>query len=604
MTPQELVQKIVEFAREGKTGNRYETPWTLLPDDCKFRQNGNGNNDTLIKAEWNHPDIIEEDIQGAFVCLERIIESEPEAVANGFKKLIDVVLTQSVCDRTVTDELLSNYEHFCKTIVRNLAVEGGQYVDEQDFKPLLEYIYKDNPYQSIKHRRNWQNSHQTHIQNMRIVGEAKSHDAQLGFLNDENHNHHFLQFELTALVLLVFDLSKGQGLRFRGQNPPPEDDSVPETDTTGSNEQASLEQKAYDKYFEAIYTFAIKGTTGDKRNQPWSLLPPKTTYFATWDNSSTITSNEIDNAFWKTVEIISNKQGVVADGFKGLLDFLVNQTECDSITTSGCLNNYEKFCKAIVEEYTVAGKKHISKLNLEQLLSQAYEGNPYQSVIEAGKWNNRHQTHVQNIRKVRNQVPHNNCAQFLGDQANNHKFLQQELIALVLLTFDLSKGSGVKLHKVSRLLEKLKKILEKLKKISRRTWTMAGVAAVVILVLSTIVPVMMSGNEVNVEQTEYNSQVAIGQAIEKLEGYYYLQEYNGDTPIGSIRTCQVKKFEGNTARILITSDYAPVVYEFTYNEDGTLYSSDMGSGKMTYDKQLDEIVLTFKKDDTTWKFTN
>lgn len=605
MTKEELVKKICEFAREGKTGNRDETPWALLPDDCKFRQNGNGNNDALIMAEWNHPDIIAEDIQGAFVCLERIIESEPEAVANGFKKLIDVILTQSVCDRTVTvtDELLSNYEHFCKTIVRNLAVEGGQYVEQQDFKRLLKYIYKDNPYQTIKQGRNWHNSHQTHIQNMRIVGNAKSHDAQLGFLNNENNNYDFLQFELTALVLLVFDLSKGQDLRFRGQNPPPEDAPGPNPDPTEPEGHASLEQQAHDKYIEAIYTFAISGTTGDRHNQPWSLLPPKTTHYATWDNSSTITPNEIDKAFWKTVKIISKKRGVIADEFKKLLEILVNQTECDSTTTSGCLGNYEKFCKAIVEKNTVAGLEHISRLNLDQLLNQAYEGNPYQSVKKAGKWTNRHQTHIHNIRKVRNQVPHNDRTQFLRDYTNNHRFLQQLLIALVLFTFDLSKGSGVKLHKVSGLLEKLKKILEKLKTINRKTWIIITSVAVAILAIAIAVPIMIPDKKAVEEPVVQNSREHILEAIAGLEGYYYLQETNEGKLIGTIRTCQVKKFDGNTARILITSDYDPEVYEFTYSEDGTLYSQEMGSGNMTYKKKLEKIVLTFKKGDTTWKFS-
>lgn len=139
-----------------------------------------------------------------------------------------------------------------------------------------------------------------------------------------------------------------------------------------------------------------------------------------------------------------------------------------------------------------------------------------------------------------------------------------------------------------------------IKTISGKICITIAVVAVMIYALAGFISM---DNNVTKDQVEQTSHESILEGLEKMEGYYYLCEKNNGKQIGTIRTCQVKKFEGNTVRILITSDYDPEVYEFTYSEDGTLYSQEMGSGNMTYKKKLEKIVLTFKKGDTTWKFS-
>lgn len=342
---------------------------------------------------------------------------------------------------------------------------------------------------------------------------------------------------------------------------------------------------------------------------------PDIIVYAEWKHPD-IKEEDIQHAFKSLAEIIEREhkeKGVITKNYQRLITVVTTQSECDSTVTSELLSNYEQFCRTIVKQYTVEGAQYVKKHKFWYLLNHAYQGNPYQSVKQDGEWHNSHQTHVQNMRIVRNARTHDQNLKFLADENNNYHFLLLELEALVLLNFDLSKGKGLKYNEpedgptkpdevigVEPKPKKPKKPLDELKTFCSKNWKMIAAAAAVMLLLVIAVPAMLPGNGTKKEQAVQTSPTM----MPSLEGFYYLKVTNGDTQEGTLRTCQVREYGNNTARVLVTSDYDPEVYEFTYSDDGTLYSRDMGSGKMTYNKRLDRIVLTFKKDDTTWEFTN
>lgn len=97
--------------------------------------------------------------------------------------------------------------------------------------------------------------------------------------------------------------------------------------------------------------------------------------------------------------------------------------------------------------------------------------------------------------------------------------------------------------------------------------------------------------------------MGIVKAIDKIEGNYTLREKNGSTSINGIRTAAIKKVSDTEARILVTSEYGPEFYDFTFTSDGKIQSEKLGTGEISYNDRLDKITITFKEGERICEFT-
>lgn len=231
---------------------------------------------------------------------------------------------------------------------------------------------------------------------------------------------------------------------------------------------ATIQELACAKYLDEIFQFAknpqtkekwIEGSWKDVRNRkmPWIQIPNTPLGYPNWNYSDIdiIKKSDIYNAFWRLVWIIEYKGNddnnySISDSFEHLLNCIVLKEECNSVDMRYCLGSYEFFCRAIMQCY---GKYHVDNPRdekkaptAEEYENNAYSGNPYANETytdENGKTHtlNNHQAHVANMRKVRNNLTHNDLS-FLRDKKANREFLKYELFALVLLTFDLMNGES------------------------------------------------------------------------------------------------------------------------------------------------------------------
>lgn len=117
---------------------------------------------------------------------------------------------------------------------------------------------------------------------------------------------------------------------------------------------------------------------------------------------------------------------------------------------------------------------------------------------------------------------------------------------------------------------------------------------------SLIINGISSGSNTNIQTID---NIGIAKAIDKIEGNYTLREKNGSTSINGIRTAAIKKMSDTEARILVTSEYGPDFYDFTFTSDGKIQSEKLGTGEIAYNERLDKITITFKEGERICEFT-
>lgn len=117
--------------------------------------------------------------------------------------------------------------------------------------------------------------------------------------------------------------------------------------------------------------------------------------------------------------------------------------------------------------------------------------------------------------------------------------------------------------------------------------------------------VITNGTTSSSTSTDIQTAVNVGitKAIHNLEGNYTLREKNGSTPVNGIHTAAIKKLSDSQARILVTSEYGPDFYDFTYTSDGKVQSKKMGTGEIIYNERLDKITIIFKQGERICEFT-
>lgn len=108
-----------------------------------------------------------------------------------------------------------------------------------------------------------------------------------------------------------------------------------------------------------------------------------------------------------------------------------------------------------------------------------------------------------------------------------------------------------------------------------------------------------SNNNGTVVQIEVN----VATAISRLEGNYTLREKNSGVSVNGIRTAAIKKTSESQARILVSTEYGPEFYDFTYSVNGSVESEQLGKGEITYNEKLEKITLTFKQGERICEFT-
>lgn len=140
---------------------------------------------------------------------------------------------------------------------------------------------------------------------------------------------------------------------------------------------------------------------------------------------------------------------------------------------------------------------------------------------------------------------------------------------------------------------------EKFKTPWYKKWYVWIWAAILTGLFVTIIPY---GEEKIVEGNTQKEQI-ITYALNNLEGNYTFREKNGSTLVNGIRTAAIKKTSESEARILVTSEYGPEFYDFTFIPDGKIQSEKLGAGEITYNERLDKITIIFKQGDKICEFT-
>ena len=98
------------------------------------------------------------------------------------------------------------------------------------------------------------------------------------------------------------------------------------------------------------------------------------------------------------------------------------------------------------------------------------------------------------------------------------------------------------------------------------------------------------------------TEMIVSTAISRLEGNYTLREKNAGVSVNGIRTAAIKKTSESQAKILVSTEYGPEFYDFTFSLNGSIESEQLGKGEITYNEKLDKITLTFKQGERICEF--
>ena len=99
------------------------------------------------------------------------------------------------------------------------------------------------------------------------------------------------------------------------------------------------------------------------------------------------------------------------------------------------------------------------------------------------------------------------------------------------------------------------------------------------------------------------TEMSVSTAISRIDGNYTLREKNAGVSVNGIRTAAIKKTSESQARILVSTEYGPEFYDFTFSVNGSIESEQLGKGEITYNEKLDKISLTFKQGERICEFT-
>lgn len=142
----------------------------------------------------------------------------------------------------------------------------------------------------------------------------------------------------------------------------------------------------------------------------------------------------------------------------------------------------------------------------------------------------------------------------------------------------------------------------------KRWYAWAGIAAVLASIWFFIAKPSdgTSGAEDSADaaaQVDPETAKAIATAIERIEGNYALRERVNGELVNGIRTCAIKKNSDSHGQILVTSEYGPEFYDFTFDTYGNVSSEKLGTGEITYKEKLDKVTITFKQGERVCEFT-
>jgi hypothetical protein len=132
-----------------------------------------------------------------------------------------------------------------------------------------------------------------------------------------------------------------------------------------------------------------------------------------------------------------------------------------------------------------------------------------------------------------------------------------------------------------------------------KKWYVWLCAVLAIVVVYAIIPSNSESSVVSGTQQE----LALSPAINNLDGNYTFREKSGSTPVNGIRTSAIRKLSDSEGQILVTSEYDPEFYDFTFTLDGRVQSEQLGVGEISYNKKLDKITITFKQGERICEFT-
>ena len=152
------------------------------------------------------------------------------------------------------------------------------------------------------------------------------------------------------------------------------------------------------------------------------------------------------------------------------------------------------------------------------------------------------------------------------------------------------------LNKVQDL---MKKIFERLAARFGVKKSIAGIIiAILIPALFVVIPMLSLTKENKiVELGKNNTQMEYS---EILIGVYSVLIYCDNSKQMS-KTAEIQLYKNGEYRLIMVGEYAPEYIRLTVDNEGKLISDKIGTGTISYKKELDKTTLVFTKGRYTWK---
>ena len=90
--------------------------------------------------------------------------------------------------------------------------------------------------------------------------------------------------------------------------------------------------------------------------------------------------------------------------------------------------------------------------------------------------------------------------------------------------------------------------------------------------------------------------------LHKIEGNYAAVKYVDGQMVDNIQTAKIHK-EGDGYTVVVVTDYGLEHHNIVLNEAGHLYSPTLGNGILNHKESIDQLIILFNKENTSWELT-
>lgn len=96
--------------------------------------------------------------------------------------------------------------------------------------------------------------------------------------------------------------------------------------------------------------------------------------------------------------------------------------------------------------------------------------------------------------------------------------------------------------------------------------------------------------------------VSVTDYLHKIEGNYAAVKYVDGQMVDNIQTAKIHK-EGDGYTVVVVTDYGLEHHNIVLNEAGHLYSPTLGNGILNHKESINQLIILFNKENTSWELT-